>query len=269
MQTGDGAAFRAAVLFLDRYRRAIEGGMNQRLGREEPPPEVRLEILRRFRSFCRLASFGVTTARPSLDGLGGHGAPALERAIQTATQVALECDPSELVARALEILSVRFRAGIRRIVEPEAAPKRKRARRRLPNAGRRVRSAIDRIGDAYLALCLDTGRVHDLNPAAEDLLGTSAEKILGRSLVELIAAPDRPDFLELEARLDAGENAEPTVMGLLRQSGEQVAVELSVANHTIGGKRLAIFVARERPPGEQPALARPEPQASRPLVRFT
>jgi PAS domain S-box-containing protein len=269
MQGGDAATFRAAVLFLDRYRRAIEGGVNHRLGREEPPPEVRLEVVRRFRSFCRLTSFGVSSARPSLDGLGGQSAHALERTVQMATQVALECGPSESVAQALEILSARFRAGVRRIVQPETAPKRKRVRRRLPNAGRRVRSAIDRISDAYIALCLDTGHVHDLNPAAENLLGTTAEKILGRSLVDLVAAPDRTGFLELEARLDAGEEAPPIDVGLLRPDGEGIPVELSVANHTIGGKRLAIFVAREKPPLKPPLLATPSPVQSRPLVRFT
>ena len=262
-ERGDEAAFRAAVLFLDRYRRAIEGGVNHRLGREEPPPEVRLEIIRRFRSFSRLTSFGVSSARPSLDGLGGQTATALERTIASATQVALECGPSETVGRALEILSTRFRAGIRSIVKPEEEPKRKRSRRRVPNAGRRVRSAIDRIGDAYVALCLDTGRVHDVNPAAENLLARGSERLLGRSLVELIAAPDRAEFLELEARLDAGEETAPIVVQLLRPDGEQIPAELSVANHTIGGKRLAIFVARERMPATQPVLSGVTPGVAR------
>jgi PAS domain S-box-containing protein len=246
MQTGDGAALRAAAVFLDRYRRTIEAEVDRRLGREEPPPDVRVEIVRRFRSFCRLVSFGVSAARPSLDGLGGYSAVALERPIQTAVRVAIECDPGPTVARALEALSARFRSGIRRIVQPEERPRQKRARRRLPNAGRRIRAAIDRIGDAYLALCLDTGRVLDLNPAAENLLGTPAEKLLGRSLLELVAANDRTGYIELEARLDAGEDSGPTELGLLRFDGERVPVEVTVSNHTIGGKRLAIFVARER-----------------------
>jgi PAS domain S-box-containing protein len=246
METGDGDALRAAAVFLDRYRRTIEAEVNRRLGREEPAPAVRIEIVRRFRSFCRLVSFGVPAARPSLDGLGGQSALALERPIQAAVQVAIECAPPPGVAPALEALSARFRAGVRRIVEPQEYPRQKRARRRLPNAGRRVRAAIDRIGDAYLALCLDTGRILDLNPAAENLLGTTAERVLGRSLLELVADGDRPEFIGLEARLDAGEDAGPTQLGLLRADRERIPVEVTVSNHTIGGKRLAIFVARER-----------------------
>jgi PAS domain S-box-containing protein len=247
MVRGEEDAVRAAALFLDRYRRTIDAEVDRRLAREDPPPEARLEIVRRFRSYCRLASIGVSAARPSLDGLGGQSAFGLERAVQTAVQVALECDPPEPVARALEALSSDFRSGVRRSFHPEESPKQQRSRRKFPNAGRRVRSAIDRIGDAYLALCLDTGQLYDVNPVAEHLLGTKAEHLLGRSFADIVAQPDRAEFAQLEARLDAGENAGPTVLGVLRTDGERVPVEVTVSNHTIGRKRLAIFVARESP----------------------
>lgn len=246
METTDGASLRGAALFLDRYRAVIEPEVNRRLGREEPPPEVRSEIIRRFRSFCRLASFGISTARPSLEGLSGHASYALERTVEIAVAVALEQGPSPRVEAALQALSTRFRAGVRRIVDPDSAPRRRRAKRKVPNAGRRVRSAIDRISDAYIALCLDTGRVHDINPAAENLLAIEAEKLVGKSFLELIPHPDRADFLNLEARLDAGEDAGPTELRFSRGGGEAVPVEVTVANHTIAGKRLAIFVARDR-----------------------
>lgn len=126
-------------------------------------------------------------------------------------------------------------------------PARTRGRRgKRANAGRRVRSAIDRIVDAYFALCLDTGRIYDANPAAEALIGTSAEELLRCEFGQLVGPSHREAYQSLESRLDAGEDAEPLELALERKSGEQVAVELSVASHTIAGKRLAIFVARER-----------------------
>lgn len=254
MQTGDGAALREAALFLDRFRQAIEPEVNRRMGREEPPPDVRLEVVRRFRSFCRLASFGITTARPSLEGLSSNSAYSLERTIETAVAVAHEIGAEGTVGAALDALSSRFRAGVRRILEPDERPTRRRARRKVPNAGRRVRSAIDRISDSYIALCLDSGRIFDVNPAAENLFAMGAEKILGRSLSELVDPPDRPEFLDAEARLDAGEEVGPTDIAFVRVDGERVPVEVTVSNHTIAGKRLAIFIARERNEGSPPFL---------------
>ena len=49
----------------------------------------------------------------------------------------------------------------------------------------------------------------------------------------------------LEARLDAGEDAGPLKMAFARGDGGRVPVELAVTNHTIGGRRFAIFIARE------------------------
>jgi PAS domain S-box-containing protein len=259
MQTADGASLRAAALFLDRYRRTIEAEVNRRMGREEPPPEVRIEIVRRFRSFCRLVSFGITAARPSLEGLSGNSSYGLERTIDTAVKVASDAGATEPVVQALDQLSGRFRSGLRRMLDPEERPRRRRTRRKLPNAGRRVRSAIDRIVDAYIALCLDTGRIYDVNPAAENLLASGAEKLIGRNLAELVPEADRRDVQDLEARLDAGEDAAPTEIRFQRSDGELVPAEVTIANHTIAGKRLAIFIARERATVDRPSLTPPRP----------
>jgi PAS domain S-box-containing protein len=246
----DPATLRDAAFFLDRYRATIEAEVDRRLERQAPPPAARLEIVRRFRSFCRLASIYPDAARPALDGLAGNDATALERAVTTAVDVACECGPSPDVATALRSLETRFRTGLRRVLQPEPLEERAangpKGRRRLPNAGKRVRSAIDRIGDAYLALCLDTGRIFDLNPAAENLFGASADALLEREIAEFVHPDDRRNFESLEARLDAGEDAGPLDFAFARPGGERVPVELTAALHTISGKRLAIFVARER-----------------------
>ncbi len=245
MLTRDRAAFRATALFLDRHRSAIEAEVDRRLGRAEPPPAARAEIVRRFRSFCRLASLDLSSARPSLDGLGGISPDGLEQAISTAVEVARSCAPAREVEQALQLLAARFRGGIRHLMRPPAPPAQRRGRKKLPNAGKRVRAAIDRINDAYVALNLDTGKIYDLNPAAETLFAADAAKLLDREFEELVEPALLPQYQSLQARLDAGEDPGKTEMVFARANGECVPVELTISNHTIAGRRIAIFIARE------------------------
>jgi PAS domain S-box-containing protein len=232
-------------LHLDRYRSLIEAEVDRRIDRAEPPPAAREEIVRRFRSFCRLASIDRGAAKPSLDGLGGNDPAGLERAVSIAVEVAIGCAAEPEIEQSLRDMELRFRAGLRRIMTPKEPRGTRQKRRRQPNAGKRVRSAIDRIGDAYVALCLDTGLVYDLNPAAETLLGIQAEQLLKKPLVELIPDDARPAYRNFEARLDAEEDTGLTSLAFNRGDGETVSTEVSVMNHTIAGKRLAILIARE------------------------
>ncbi len=247
MGESDSAVLRIAALHMDRYRHVIQAEVHRRLGRAEPPPYPRAEIVRRFRSYCRLASAELASARPSLDGLGGNPSAGLERAVATAVEVAREKTESEELRNALRWLEARFCAGIRHIMQPsERDSKPRRGHRRTLNAGRRVRSAIDRISDAYLALCLDTGRLYDMNPAAESLFGVDATQLLEHELSEFVSPASRNGYHDLEARLDAGETCGPMEMVFRRPRGDSVEVEVTIANHTIGGRRLAIFLAREK-----------------------
>jgi PAS domain S-box-containing protein len=247
MELSERAAIRAAVVHLDRLRDAMEDEVNRRLGRAEPGPGARAEILRRFRSFCRLSSLDPASARPSLEGLQGNASLALEEVVRHGAEFAAARAPLPQIAAQISALDRRFRAGIRRVLQPEdAQPQpRRRDRRRTPNAGRRVRGAIDRISDSYFALNLETGKLFDANPAAEALLGRDAESLLACDFWELIAPVHRQRARDLEARLDAGEDSPPVVLLFARSNGDVVPLELSVANHTIAGRRLAIFVARE------------------------
>jgi PAS domain S-box-containing protein len=260
----DAAVMRETVRFLDRFRGTIEDEVDRRLGRGEPSPEARLEVVRRFRSFVRLASIDLESARPSLDGLGGNSAAGLEKAIEIAVDVACLCEPPAAVKESLRTLEARFRTGIRRIMRPsEPERKQRRGRRRALHGGKRVRAAIDRIGDAYLALDLESGRLADLNPAAEVLLGAPAVTMIEKPFVDLIEPQARRAFGDLEARLDADEETAPVSLAFQRHEGKAVPVEVSVAHHTISGRRLAIFVAREQH-GAQPLVAHP-PQAAPPV----
>jgi len=246
MDAGESATLRAAVLHMERFRNAIDAEVNRRMGRAEPPPEVRGEIVRRFRSFCRLASLSADAARPSLDGLHGNESIALEESVSQAVRIAVECGPEPDVARALAQMERAFNQAIRRILQPrEDATPRRNKKRKTPNAGKRVRGAIDRISDAYLALSLDTGTIHDVNPAAEALFGCGAERLLGSNFVDLVAPAWQKLARDLEARLDSGEESPPIELVFSRPNGDFVTVQLSVASHQIGGRRLAILIARE------------------------
>jgi PAS domain S-box-containing protein len=244
----EGAVLRAAVAHLERFRSAIEVEVNRRLGRAEPAPEVRAEVIRRFRTFCRLASLSRDAARVSLDGLGGNHALALEHTVATAVDVAKSFGPEAEIGGALDDMCARFRAGVRRILAPEEKEeKRERAKNRpTPNAGRRVRGAIDRISDTYVALNLDSSTIFDVNPAAETLFATDSARLIGTALSSYIAPIDQITWRELESRLDAGEDSGPLELTVARPNGDYVPVEVTIASHTIAGKRLAIFIARER-----------------------
>jgi PAS domain S-box-containing protein len=248
MGVDEGAVLRAAVAHLERYRSAIEVEVNRRLARAEPAPEVRAEVIRRFRTFVRLASLSADSARVSLDGLGGNTSLALENTITAAVQVAVSFDATPEVSAALVDMEARFRASVRRILAPEEREEKheRNKKRPTPNAGRRVRGAIDRISDTYVALNLDSSTIFDVNPAAEALFASDAARLIGSSLSTYIAPVDQVTWRELESRLDAGEDSGPIELTIARPNGDFVPVEVTIASHSISGKRLAIFIARER-----------------------
>jgi PAS domain S-box-containing protein len=248
MGVDEGAVLRAAVAHLERYRSLIEAEVNRRLGRAEPAPEIRAEVIRRFRTFCRLASLSFDTARVSLDGLGGNSALALEDTVRAAVDVSVTLGAPAEVSGALRDMEVRFRAGVRRILAPEESElkRERKLKRPTPNAGKRVRGAIDRISDTYVALNLDTNTIFDVNPAAEALFATSAERLVGSPMSSFIAPADQLTWRELESRLDAGEDSGPLELTIARPNGDFVPIEVTIASHMIAGRRLSIFLARER-----------------------
>jgi PAS domain S-box-containing protein len=179
--------------------------------------------------------------RTSLLVAGLHGTRILVSGLVLSTR----CKP---VAGALVDMEARFRAGVRRILAPEEMEQRRerKKQRPTPNAGKRVRGAIDRISDTYVALNLDTNTIYDVNPAAEALFASAAERLVGTPLGSYIAPSDQMAWRELEARLDAGEDAGPLEVTIARPNGDFVPVELTIASHTIAGRRLAMFLVRER-----------------------
>ncbi|MCH6550837.1 MAG: PAS domain S-box protein [Planctomycetes bacterium] len=113
-------------------------------------------------------------------------------------------------------------------MQPRGTETKRRSSKKRPDAGRRVRGAIDRISDAYIAICLDTSTIFDLNPAAETLFGAAPDILLRREFSELIAPDYLREYESLESRLDAGEDSGPMRMLFKRLSGELVPVEFTV-----------------------------------------
>lgn len=109
-----------------------------------------------------------------------------------------------------------------------------------------MRGAIDRISDTYVAVNLDTNTIFDVNPAAEALFASDAARLVGAELASFIAPQDQIAWRELESRLDAGEDSGPLDLTIARPNGDFVSVEVTIASHMISGRRLAIFLVRER-----------------------
>jgi PAS domain S-box-containing protein len=113
--------------------------------------------------------------------------------------------------------------------------------------------------DAIVAMDLDS-RIRALNPAAERLFGGSADELLGRSLTELM--PDemaRRHRTAMERYLAAGtrrmnwEAADGVVQRL--DTGVQVPVTISFADHEEHGHRLLVAVLRNRTEQQRQATA--------------
>ena len=87
-----------------------------------------------------------------------------------------------------------------------------------------VLSALDAI------VTIDSrGRVVEINPAAVDLFGYSAEEMIGSNIRILIPDDLQAEEDEILAKLPAGEYLEHYETLRMRKSGEQVAVSLSIS----------------------------------------
>lgn len=90
-----------------------------------------------------------------------------------------------------------------------------------------------------------SGVIHDVNPAALRLLGTTREALAGRNFASLIVAPDAyRDLPDFAARIVAMERLVGTEFKLLSPSGEEMPVLLSgsALPEQVGGK---VYVASD------------------------
>lgn len=121
----------------------------------------------------------------------------------------------------------------------------------------RTRAILDDTPDAFVGLAPD-GTVSDWNPAAERLLGWTAQEAVGSDLAELIVPPTHRQAHRLEhTRLVASGVRNlldgPVEMPVLHRDGRQLPVELVLSPQlTAGGWHTYAFLrdVRERQRGE-------------------
>ncbi len=229
-------------------RAEIERGLRARLGTPLDAGSVESEALRRFRSFAGSALGRGGAAAPALDGLRLEGARfgRLLDAWLAAAEAAAGAGGVELRAQ-LAPLAERFREALR----DQRAARRARA---APRVSRRVvLAAIDRIGDAYLAVDVDSGRIVDANPAASALLGVQREVLLGCDVPRFLDDSAREPW---ESHLEAlAESPEPRrFRALLRDvHGLPVPVDVNATRYARRESTLALVVARPSAGGAWPA----------------
>ena len=115
-------------------------------------------------------------------------------------------------------------------------------------------TVLESMSDAVLQTS-SSGVIHDVNPAAERLLGAPRATLAGRNLAELIAAADPSDFA---ARVVAMDRLLPSELDLLNANGGSVPVMLrgNSLPEQIGGKVYVASDIRARRHAEQTNLLR-------------
>ena len=243
---------RRLAAWLVSQRRSIEQARAGQLGPGEAPgagtPET--EALRRFRSYALAALASGGEATPALEGLRvreEHAARVVLAWIEAAASRAGPEGPR--VRSALLPLAERFQTALR-----STAPARRRGGAPRSGSRRAVSAAIDRVGDAFLAVDTETADVADANPAAGALLGTSRDALIGSSAWRFIPQGMREAWqTELDAVTEGSESRR--FQTALRDSrGRDVPVEASVTRFVTRRRTLALFLARPIPgrPGSSP-----------------
>ena len=233
---------RQLAAWLVGQRAAIELGLRARLGDRMPSPaSPEAEALRRLRSFAMLAlARGGQDLPPSLEGLRvreGRVRPLLEAWVESVG--ALAGPDGDAVAERLTGVLARFCEALRSTPTAVRASGSARAGRR-----RAVSAAIDRVGDAFLAIDADSGAIADANPAAGALLGTTRDALLGRP-VDVFVPPSTRDhwWTELEAISESGE-VRRFHTALQDVAGRALPVEASVSRFATRSRTLALLLAR-------------------------
>ncbi len=218
--------------------------MNHRLGPAAPgtaSPEA--EALRRFRTFTSSALVRDSTSPPALDGLrvNQRRTEALLLAwIETAAELAgLECPT---LREALSPLVQQFRVHLRGTSAGRKSRGTPRAKRRM------VVAAIDRVGEAFLAIDTDTGTIEDANPAAGALLGLNRDELLGVDAMSFVPAAQQS---HLWRELDAvGEGVESHTFPatFCDSQGICFSMDASATRYTTRNKTLALILLRPGAP---------------------
>lgn len=124
---------------------------------------------------------------------------------------------------------------------------------RLRQAETRYRLLFQMSVDPVLILDGDSGRILEINPASQALLGRAARRLAGRPLAELFAAEDRPRIAALLAALRSAGRAEDLTARLA-----EGATEVGVSASTFRQEGGLLFLMRLSPTRGAPAILLPE-----------
>jgi PAS domain S-box-containing protein len=115
-----------------------------------------------------------------------------------------------------------------------------------------------------IVLLDDQRRIIEVNDAALSLFGRRREEVLGTSMVENIRPAERVEAgRQWQEFLRSGEYS--GIRELMRADGSEVTIDFAARLETIGGRRLAIYVAMVR--GETPPAGVEGPGTELPLTR--
>ncbi len=186
-----------------------------------------------------LALFGVATAAISRSG---------SRAIEDAIRLRLRNEALvERLTSAQERLETLNASLERRVAQRTAELEQVLALRQESEARlARFRALLDQVGDAVIVAQAGDLRVVDVNGGACELLGASAEALLGQHLDQLGIAPSLGGAAA-RAALDSLREGEVRTFEdrRLRPDGPPRALELSVAVHDLDRQRYLLVVARD------------------------
>ena len=222
-------------------RPAIEAAMAANLGPARPSagtPES--EALRRFRSFAAAALMRGKPPAPALDGLRSNERRVLaliDAWIRAAAD--LSGNGPEL-EKALAPLVDHFRLALRSTGAGRQSKGTPRSKRRT------VSAAIDRIGDAFLAVETEAGCIVDANPAAGALLGVQRDALLGIEAFGFVPKHDHQRWWnELDAASES-DDARVFLTALVDRAGIATEVEASLTSFRTRDRVIALLMLRPR-----------------------
>ncbi len=130
------------------------------------------------------------------------------------------------------------------IAQVQDINERKRAEESLEESEERYRSVVERMADSLFLADLDTGRVLESNASLQDLLGYTAEELLGMSIYEFVAE-DREAITDDVRRLREGRSFFVGERQYRRKDGSLADVEVSAAMIPHRDGEVACGIVRE------------------------
>lgn len=219
------------------------------------------EALRRYRSFLCAALVRGEAPPPALDGLRLN-----ERRVMALIEAWTAAADRELGADGVDLRSTLapYRDEFRTALRTSSGGRKQSGRPRVTR--RAVSAAIDRIGDAFLAVDTDTGEIVDANPAAGALLGLQRDALLGVDSLRFVPGSAQNGWwTELDA-MSEDDATRSFQARLVDVGGGPVEVDATVTRFATKGRVLALLVVRPRAADAAPTAAPPPPSTHPPRV---